>query len=132
MFIASLKFSPKVPIAKKEALINSLAGDAGLSDCLHARIGGVVQGGMRLKGMSGGEKRRLAMVMCGITNPSIMFLDEPTSGLDSYAALKIIQKASDWATRGRIVLCTIHQPRDQVMRCRHYCHHDDEAVIHLT
>lgn len=36
---------------------------------------GVVQGGMRLKGISGGEKRRLALVACAITSPAIMFLD---------------------------------------------------------
>lgn len=36
---------------------------------------GVVQGGLRLKGISGGERRRLALVACQITDPCIMFLD---------------------------------------------------------
>jgi hypothetical protein len=40
---------------------------------------GVVQGGMRLKGISGGEKRRLALVACAITSPAIMFLDGKTT-----------------------------------------------------
>lgn len=45
----------------------------------------------RGKGISGGEKRRLAMGMqlIGIETPSVIFLDEPTSGLDSHQALQV-------------------------------------------
>lgn len=39
---------------------------------------------------------------------------EPTSGLDSYGALKVMERASMWATRGKIIMCTIHQPRKQI------------------
>lgn len=43
------------------------------------------------EGISGGEKRRLAMglQMIGLESPSIIFLDEPTSGLDSHQAQQV-------------------------------------------
>lgn len=37
-----------------------------------------MQGGLRLKGISGGERRRLALIACQITDPCIMFLDGKT------------------------------------------------------
>lgn len=37
-------------------------------------------GSSMIKGISGGEKRRLSVGMEMVTNPSILYLDEPTSG----------------------------------------------------
>ncbi len=48
-----------------------------------------VVGSAMLKGISGGEKRRLSLGMEAVTNPSILYLDEPTSGLDSATAYKV-------------------------------------------
>jgi len=44
------------------------------------KIGGMLAGGIMVRGLSGGEKRRLAICCATITKPDILFADEPTSG----------------------------------------------------
>ena len=46
-------------------------------------------GSARHKTLSGGERKRTAIGVEMITNPSVLLLDEPTSGLDSFKALGI-------------------------------------------
>lgn len=54
-------------------------------------------GGSFVRGVSGGERKRVCIGNEIIINPSILFLDEPTSGLDSTTALKIVQMLQDIA-----------------------------------
>lgn len=48
-------------------------------------------GGSFVRGVSGGERKRVCIGCEIIINPSLLFLDEPTSGLDSTTALRIVQ-----------------------------------------
>jgi len=52
-------------------------------------------------GISGGEKKRTAIGMELITNPSILFLDEPTTGLDTYTAYSVMHTLHSLAQAGR-------------------------------
>lgn len=44
-----------------------------------------------MRGISGGERKRVCIGNEILLNPSLLFLDEPTSGLDSTTALRIVQ-----------------------------------------
>lgn len=65
-----------------------------------------------LRGMSGGERKRLAIACGVVAGPSLVFLDEPTSGLDSFAALNVVLFLKSMATeQGATLLASLHQPR---------------------
>jgi ABC-type multidrug transport system ATPase subunit len=57
-----------------------------LTNCQDTVIG--ISG--RLKGISGGEMKRLSFASEVLTDPPLMICDEPTSGLDSCTALQVI------------------------------------------
>lgn len=81
----------------------------GLHDCADSKIGN-----WHLRGLSGGEKKRLSISLEIVTHPQVLFLDEPTTGLDSAAAFFVVEALRNIAHDGRIVVCTIHQPSSDV------------------
>jgi ABC-2 type transport system ATP-binding protein len=61
------------------------------------------------KNMSGGQKRRLDIVMGLIHEPTLVFLDEPTTGLDPQARANLWEHIRDLrARRGATVFLTTH------------------------
>lgn len=54
-------------------------------------------GGSFVRGVSGGERKRVCIGNEIIINPSLLFLDEPTSGLDSTTALRTVEILHDIA-----------------------------------
>ncbi len=69
-----------------------------------------------IKGISGGERRRLSFASEIITDPAILFCDEPTSGLDSFMAMTVVESMKRLAAEGRTIICTIHQPSSEIFR----------------
>lgn len=65
------------------------------------------------KTISGGERKRTAIGVELITDPSLVLLDEPTSGLDSFKALQIVKLLDKQAKKGKTVITTIHQPSSE-------------------
>lgn len=70
----------------------------------------------QIRGVSGGERRRVSIGVDLIHDPAVLLLDEPTSGLDSTSALQVMQILSHMAvTRQRTVVLTIHQPSYRIL-----------------
>ncbi|XP_019155561.1 PREDICTED: ABC transporter G family member 15-like [Ipomoea nil] len=83
--------------------------EMGLLDCADRLVGN-----WQLRGISGGEKKRLSIALEILVRPRILFLDEPTSGLDSASAFFVVQALKNICRDGRTVVSSIHQPSSEV------------------
>ncbi len=96
---------------EREERVEEIMSDLNLKKCENTVIGIPDKD---VKGISGGERRRLAFGCELITNPNLMFFDEPTSGLDSFMAMSIVECIKRLAQQGKTIICTIHQPSSDV------------------
>ncbi|CAL5423739.1 unnamed protein product [Camellia sinensis] len=94
---------------KINGIIEGTLTEMGLQDCADHLIGN-----WHLRGISGGEKKRLSIALEILTRPHLLFLDEPTSGLDSASAFFVTQILRNIAHDGRTVISSIHQPSSEV------------------
>lgn len=110
VFQALLRMDKHLTYEERMKRVGEVILELGLSKCENTMIGfaGTV------KGISGGEAKRLAFATEVLTNPSLLFCDEPTSGLDSFMSQNIVSVLRDMAAGGRTIVCTIHQPSSEV------------------
>ena len=62
--------------------------------------------------LSGGERRRLEITRCLVTNPSFILLDEPFSGVDPIAVFEVQQIIASLKEKGLGILLTDHNVRE--------------------
>ncbi|XGW28261.1 hypothetical protein V3C99_008229 [Haemonchus contortus] len=113
MVQAKIKLPSTFTTAMRIARVEEVVKDMLLEGTQSSRIGvpGIV------KGISGGEMKRLAFASEMLSNPPILFCDEPTSGLDSYMAELVVTRLESLAgDRGKTIICTIKQPSSEVFR----------------
>ncbi|KAK5963646.1 uncharacterized protein PWA37_003971 [Arxiozyma heterogenica] len=108
-YAAKLRLHNLTPL-QRELKVNDLIRLLGLKHCENTIIGNEF-----VKGISGGEKRRVTMGIQLLNDPPILLLDEPTSGLDSFTSATILQILENLCTKyKRTVILTIHQPRSEL------------------
>ena len=108
---ALLKLPESISNEDKMKIVNEMISILHLEKCKDTIVGDST-----LKGISGGERKRLSVGMEMIMNPSIIFLDEPTSGLDTYTAYSLVKSLKNLTLEGRTVVATIHQPSSDILR----------------
>ncbi|KAI9159291.1 hypothetical protein H9P43_008631 [Blastocladiella emersonii ATCC 22665] len=106
---AKLRLPHDMPEAERSRRIKETITMLGLDKCKDSLIGTAT-----MKGISGGEKKRVTMAMELITNPPIAWLDESTSGLDAFTAVSVVRLLKDLAASGRTVVATLHQPSSEI------------------
>jgi ATP-binding cassette, subfamily G (WHITE), member 2 len=107
---AAFRLSSTLSSEEREKRINEILVVLNLE---HTRD--VLIGDSRHKGISGGERKRVAVAVELIARPKILFLDEPTSGLDSTTSLHLIQALRTISDSGRCsIITTIHQPQEKI------------------
>ncbi|KAF6022142.1 hypothetical protein EB796_019552 [Bugula neritina] len=109
-YTALLRLPGSIPTHKKKEIVSDVVDMLDMRQCLNTKIGNEY-----IRGISGGEKRKLSIACELLTNPVLMLLDEPTSGLDSSAAHSFCSKIQKVAkSANKTVVMSIHQPSSQL------------------
>ena len=111
MFSANTRLPSTMSKAEKAKRVEDVISSLGLNGCRNTRIGNAA-----IRGISGGERKRVSIGVELVSDPSILFLDEPTSGLDAFNAFNAMSMIKKLAiSSNKIVLLTIHQPRTDIL-----------------
>ncbi|OQE28540.1 hypothetical protein PENSTE_c003G09880 [Penicillium steckii] len=108
-FAAGLRLPSWMSREDKNRRAEEILYKMGLKECADNLIGSEL-----IKGISGGEKRRVTIAIQILTDPKVLLLDEPTSGLDAFTAMSIIEVLQSLAAEGRTLIMTIHQSRSDL------------------
>ncbi|KAL4859144.1 ABC transporter G family member 9 [Chlorella vulgaris] len=108
---ALLKLPRTLPYNEKIARVDAILRELELEGCQHTLIGDDL---LNIKGISGGQRRRVSVGIELVKSPKVLFLDEPTSGLDSEMAVSLIDTLVKLAAEGTTICTTIHQPNSMI------------------
>ncbi|KAK4788063.1 hypothetical protein SAY86_019382 [Trapa natans] len=109
VFCSLLRLPMTLTRAEKAATAEAAIAELGLSKCADTIIGNSF-----IRGVSGGERKRVCIAHEMLMNPSLLILDEPTSGLDSTSAHRLMTTLEAVAQRGRTVVTSVHQPSSRI------------------
>ena len=89
-YAAMLRLSSKIPLEEKMRRVDTIMEELGLAKSADTKVGisGIV------KGISGGERKRLCIGIELLTEPSVLFLDEPTTGKLNFFRALILNHSS--------------------------------------
>jgi ABC-type multidrug transport system ATPase subunit/ABC-type multidrug transport system permease subunit len=107
-FRAELQLGSLFSRQERSKLVTDLMEQLNLSQSAHTIVGN-----NKVRGISGGERKRLSIACEMLSSPSVIFLDEPTSGLDSFQAMQVVETLRKLADSGKTIIAVIHQPSQQ-------------------
>lgn len=108
-FRVELKLGSRLGKSARDDVVANLMEMLGLTKSLNTIVGN-----SKVRGLSGGERKRLSIACELISSPPVIILDEPTSGLDSYQAAQVVETLRKLADSGKTIIAVIHQPSQSV------------------
>lgn len=113
LFFAASLYQGRESRGDRQKHVQTLLSQVGLDSCQNVKVGD----GLLIRGVSGGQRRRVSLAVELLKRPSVLVLDEPTSGLDSKAAEAIIELLTGISLANNLAtICTIHQPSSYVFQ----------------
>ncbi|CAA3012922.1 ABC transporter G family member 25 [Olea europaea subsp. europaea] len=109
IFCSLLRLPASLTRNEKISTADSVIRELGLAKCKDTIIGNSF-----IRGISGGERKRVSIAHEMLINPSLLILDEPTSGLDSTAAFRLMTTLGSLAEKGKTIVTSVHQPSSRV------------------
>ena len=107
--------SPREAVARSEELLELVE----LEDAADRRV----------KGYSGGMKRRLDLASALVHEPEVLFLDEPTTGLDPASRLTVWDEVRRINERGTTVFLTTQYLEEADALCDRLAIIDDGRIV---
>nr|GMC89036.1 putative white-brown complex homolog protein 30 [Ipomoea batatas] len=104
-FNARCRLAADLPKADKVLIIERVIESLGLQGVRDSLVGTV-----EMRGISGGQKKRVNVGMEMVMEPSLLILDEPTSGLDSASSNLLLKALRREALEGVNICMVLHQP----------------------
>ncbi|WP_404869124.1 ABC transporter ATP-binding protein [Kitasatospora griseola] len=101
-------FPGELTVAETGRCWNGLTSDARAVDEALDLVGLLPRRTVRVKQLSGGERRRLDLAMALLGRPEVLFLDEPSTGLDPEARASVWRLIRELRAAGTTVLLTTH------------------------
>ncbi|MBW4551178.1 MAG: FHA domain-containing protein [Aphanocapsa sp. GSE-SYN-MK-11-07L] len=105
-YAARLRLPPDTSLAERQQQVQSVLADLELTHRQQVRV----------KSLSGGQRKRVSIGVELLTKPSLFFLDEATSGLDPGTELQMMRLLRRLADQGRTILLITHATKN-VMMC---------------
>ena len=85
LFHAKLRMGAEPTMREKQERVVEVLAELGLADIHDSIIGDEF-----VRGISGGERRRVSIASELLASPALLFMDEPTTGLDSSNAINVV------------------------------------------
>ena len=110
LFSAKTRLPSDLSNKEKHKMVNTTLKLLGLDEIKHSLIGDEV-----VRGISGGQRKRVNIGIEVVSDPTVLFLDEPTSGLDSSSSKEVITALNKLAHNLKLTIAAvIHQPRYEI------------------
>ena len=112
-FMARLRM-PRASLAAVSARVDEVMNMLLLEDIKTTRVGNAV-----IRGISGGQKKRLSIGVGMLAMPEVVLLDEPTTGLDSKSAhivMSSVHRVCSRKPNAVTIAASIHTPSPEILK----------------